>query len=585
MKTKKLIKRGVTLLLATLVTLGGVACGQNVTNGGVGGSTGDETQIYVKNFGGGVGVKWLEEAAARFAETVKDKSYETNKKGVSFQITSNAQINTSTMASDGDALYFAPLNGTPYSLAGQGVVYNLDDIMTAKVYNNNTKSIEDKMSAEGRELCKGADGSYYGMPHYEIYPCLTINRAIYDEYGLYIGAPDSTAETYTRSKFGTAKILGVAGMQSGAKKSCGVDGEYGTEDDGLPTSIQELLILCSYMKSECDVVPFTVAGNLPEYHSMFIYGMMASLMGAESYKAMFSFDGQMEIVTDFSTEDLFYNGSGIKKPNTKLETITDQNGYLVREASARYYATAFTQIAVAEDWFSADADSPSTSHLATQRNFINGGKQSNKAIAMLVEGNYWMNESDTAGYYKQYKTLYGKDPQIEIVPFPVQLEGSVAENQGKEYTRASHISYVYVNKKVENQPGVLDAVTDFLYFLHEEEEMQRFTATTGSLLSSFDYDFDSQTVMSDMHDVKKSSIRYTSNSKRVIIGSANPIYANSVLTFAHDINTATFRADVYPGQVNYASYFDAIKGGVTARQIFDYFKMTESTWRTVHLGE
>ena len=44
------------------------------------------TVIYVTNFNGGVGTLWFDNAAERFKELVKDKSYEEGKHGVHFEV-------------------------------------------------------------------------------------------------------------------------------------------------------------------------------------------------------------------------------------------------------------------------------------------------------------------------------------------------------------------------------------------------------------------------------------------------------------------------------------------------------------------
>ena len=89
------------------------------------------------------------------------------------------------------------------------------------------------------------------------------NEAIFEELCAYFAAEDEDNVMEYSSDFGTAYFIG----DLSADKSVGPDGESGTNDDGLPCSLEQLIQLCDYIKvkSEGEVSPLTVNGKF--YHS------------------------------------------------------------------------------------------------------------------------------------------------------------------------------------------------------------------------------------------------------------------------------------------------------------------------------
>ena len=96
------------------------------------------------------------------------------------------------------------------------------------------------------------------------------------------------------------------------------------------------------------VQPIALSGQYNRYLDYLVSGLWASLAGVDIMNAAYCnyLPGgtPATVVTGFGSEDLFYSGSGIKKPITEDILLTDDNGYLVYETVERYYALAIFEI-------------------------------------------------------------------------------------------------------------------------------------------------------------------------------------------------------------------------------------------------
>ena len=61
---------------------------------------------------------------------------------------------------------------------------------------------------------------------------------MFDTNNCYFADASETQVTAVVTPYGTANFI----ANKNAKKHCGNDGVYGTDDDGLPTSLQDMLI-------------------------------------------------------------------------------------------------------------------------------------------------------------------------------------------------------------------------------------------------------------------------------------------------------------------------------------------------------
>lgn len=342
-KGKKTAVRAIASVLALTALLGGVGCGS--TGGKV--DDGTTTVIKVANFGGGIGRKWLDEAGERFAELVKDKEYETGKKGVRFDITNAIGVTCVGMKTAGTHIYFLQDKyGECFAEIQKGTVLDITDIVseeTLSEYGENV-TIESKLDENYRFAMKGNDGKYYMLPHYETQSGASYDVDLFTKEGFYLAkANEGTAYN--------CELVGQTYYFTGEadEKTVGNDGKAGTDDDGMPTTLNELVAMCDYMMEE-GVVPFSVAGSHIDYTNYLIEGLWTALAGYEQRNAVVAHTGTVEYVTGISDTEL-WAGSGIKAPVTETATnLTSATGYKAINQAARYYSYAFIELAYQEGW-------------------------------------------------------------------------------------------------------------------------------------------------------------------------------------------------------------------------------------------
>ncbi len=471
------------------------SCGGGTSNSGA-------TNILIMNTDGGVGQAWLDNALARFQEKVAEKSYEDGKKGITYKVTSSTDTGVNTMASAAYNIYFDEGTATIKSLTQKGFLADIDDIVKETLSDyGESGSIEDKIDAEYKATCQGADGKYYALPHFALHPGLTYDVELFTNENMFLAAPDADAAdkiSYTAEcGVGSATFLNTSDNPN-AKKSCGNDGKYGTADDGLPTSMVEFFILCDRL-ADSNIEPIAVRGNSTSYTTYLYNALWGSLSGGyEAASAKYTLNGEdIEVVTatgeDYTSEPLWAGlGDYAKKPNTEVIDIArTNNGYRANDSVARYYAISALKIIEEMGWFSQLSYSNSGTHTTVMEKFIFGGRMSNPKQAMLIEGDYWYNEAVDNDKINMYKQLFPNegDRQLAWMPLPTHAYDSVTgEDNAREFVMVNTTaSYAFINGNIKNA-GVLEACKDFLQFCYTDAELSQFTGLTGVAKAAIDYD-------------------------------------------------------------------------------------------------
>lgn len=538
--------------------------------GGGNGVDDTKTNISVWSFNGGVGNKWLESAMKAFEEAHANDSYEEGKTGVALAWTGNTDAGgaLSTMKTSSYALYFTEKGDTPYTLANKDLVYDITSLVKEKADESEDKTIEEKIDEDYRTVLQGEDGKYYALPHYEWYPGITYDVSAFDRLNCYFAADDEEdAVTYVSEvqngskvyKFGTGKFIG----SSSAKKSCGNDGLYGTEDDGLPSSVEEFLILCSYLKQN-GLAPLAVVGNHRDYSAYLLQGFLTSLLGREGIQNFYDFDGTINVLDidssgdiEMSGEELFCAGSGIPAPKYTSKTVTEATGYLTRETYERYYLASLMKIFIDCGFFSDKSINSTVDNKQTQYGFINN--VSGFASAMLIEGNYWFNEANEEGYFEAYKKRNREDRNIGWMSLPSKLSGSVKEDTtGEGYQTPlldTGYSYCVVNKGAmeRGSEGYRKAVLDFVKFLYTEAQLQSFTKITGTAKAAIEYDFSSSSVTADLSSFQKQVLALKKSNGVVYTTAASKTFRRHQADFQFGI-----RAPIWQTTINKTTYNDYI---------------------------
>ena len=581
----KFLKKAMCGAMALCMSFGLAACGGggSGTSGGTSGSgdTSASTSINVLVFTGTAtrngAIKWIQDAAERFTELKKNEVYESGKKGVNISISDNKLIPYANLSTDGNDIYLDEATADMYTYSASNELMQLDEIVN---YIEDEQGLTIDADAKKRMLgYKSADGQrhYYGLPQYEWSNSLTYDVNYFEDSGLYFAKPDATKYKEHEGKYGTVKFVDPMDMQ----KSCGPDGAYGTTDDGLPSSLEELAQLCDYIKSKSGspfIIPGGAGGSVYSFHM--VQAIWAALEGAETMKSItaeFS-DKAVEVVTGFKSNEFFFGDKNIPMPITEKVVLNNETGYKMYDMASRYYALAFMQLANDNDWFHSETKSD-TSADKVQTTFI--ATNANERAAMYIDGTYWYHEAKLynkgSAFTQWRRTSGGKARKLSYMSLPTTLNGSVAEGEGKKNTMLNvGSSFMFANNRVSENEGKKKAVVDFLKFLYSKEELAAFTEFLGMNIP-INYDYDEQ----KLGDYYYTSFKQIKKEAEVVTtASSNPIHyknlSNFLLGFGGVLNYYK-----YNGQTMMEGYLQAYRTGRTAKDIFEGSGLSEATWQTL----
>lgn len=552
------MKRNKTKFLAlglAAVLSVGVAAGCGNGNIGKDEDTSKITQISFRQWGGTASsTDWLQQAADRFAAEKANEPYESGKKGVKVEISTNKDSDYTSSIPDYDIL-MDENSANIYDMQTRGYLADIDDIV---------KGLQSKIEPQLLPKLKGADGKYYGLPHYSYDVSISYNVDLFKSENLYIAAPGEESVVNYKSSLLPGSSAGVNFVfNENTKKSCGPNGIPNDYDDGLPSSLEEFIVLCDYIKNKKQINPFSISdiNGGANYAFMLIESLWAGMVGTDAMKATtcnFT-DAEVEVVKEGA---LSYDGTllntGIKMPQTETVVLSDGNGYRMYDMSARYYALSFLELAKNKGWFK----NQQMTNTKAQEFFVLGNYNANDndRCAMLVDSTFWYGESVSGGTLTKYKSLSGgKEANVSMMPMPVQLTGQVTEGNGKKPTVIDTSATVFVNKRVEKNEGLFRAVKEFIEFLYSDAELKAFTETS-KLTMNLKYDYD-----------KSSLGNFYAGVLEIEKAAGDKVYAASD-NIKYSKNRSSFSL-IWGGKLNYfGSYhngsYAALMGGETAASIF-----------------
>lgn len=552
------MKRNKTKFLAlglAAVLSVGVAAGCGNGNIGKDEDTSKITQISFRQWGGTASsTDWLQQAADRFAAEKANEPYESGKKGVKVEISTNKDSDYTSSIPDYDIL-MDENSANIYDMQTRGYLADIDDLV---------KGLQSKIEPQLLPKLKGADGKYYGLPHYSYDVSISYNVDLFKSENLYIAAPGEESVVNYKSSLLPGSSAGVNFVfNENTKKSCGPNGIPNDYDDGLPSSLEEFIVLCDYIKNKKQINPFAISDITggANYAFMLIESLWAGMVGTDAMKATncnFT-DAEVEVVKEGA---LSYDGTllntGIKMPQTETVVLSDDNGYRMYDMSARYYALSFLELAKNKGWFK----NQQMTNTKAQEFFVLGNYNANDndRCAMLVDSTFWYGEAVSGGTLTKYKSLSGgKEANVSMMPMPVQLTGQVTEGNGKKPTVIDTSATVFVNKRVEKNEGLFRAVKEFIEFLYSDAELKAFTETS-KLTMNLKYDYD-----------KSSLGNFYAGVLEIEKAAGDKVYAASD-NIKFSKNRSSFSL-IWGGKLNYfGSYhngsYAALMGGETAASIF-----------------
>ncbi len=542
------------MLSSTLIT--GAGCSQVVDE-----VDADKSQLYVANYSGGAGTEWLDLAAARFEEKYKNKSFEDGKVGVQVMVDHNKSYEYSllktSLKTDNNQVYFT--QGVEYDYAAKtGLLYDITDLVTKTVNEDDGKTIESKMYDMHKEVWN-IEGKYYAIPHYELYSGVSYDAGVFAEKNLYFADELDTD--------GLRKFVLDASM----KKSCGPDGKYNTYDDGLPSSYQEMYKLMDQMVKN-SVIPFVWTGGRSHYTNTLLIALHDNAVGGKALNSLYTFDSkgaELEYITDFVGNS----------PVTAKTTINKDNAYLFKQASGLYYALELCQkVYTTKEYYPSECKASTFSHLDAQEKFMRSGLDGKNPVGMLIEGNYWYNEASEDGIMDRLKNDYPltyQSKDVRFMPLPRQYSGTVTEGNGSAPTLATSSAHAFINGNIN--ASKVELAKTFLSFCYSDAELVNYTRNAGGLLRSLNYDIsECEDELSEFSksflEMKKASIEADNF---VVQASKDPIHLNNLPYFSRTITS------IYWNGTDYYCY-NAFLRGITAKEFFLAMKMTDEQWNTLY---
>lgn len=508
-------------------------------------------QLNVFSYNGGVGSEWLDKVITRFEADYKDATFSNGRTGVQVVPDKTKSDVFSNVGTNNNHVIFSEV-GNYSQLVTQKSVLDISDIMD-KPLNEltktaDTKTLKSKMYDETIDFYSFSGGKIYALPHYSFFSTLTYNKQLLTDKNLYF-AKDYDVNGDLDSKF----------IHSASEdKSCGPDGIYGTDDDGLPATYTELFDLFNMMKNK-NVTPITWAGGemvSSGYVNYLLNNVYLSLAGKDQARLNYTFDSKDKTIT---IVEKFEGGKAV----TKEEKITADNYKKLNSELAKYQAIKVVDTILDNAlWQSGDCDSTTTTMLSTQQNYIesyNGGTP----IAMIVEGSYWYNEADNAGYIEDTKnrfTDFDAKNNYQILPLPRVYEGTYKDVEGKEVGKAVYAdqadSLAVLNANITGDKELVELAKTFLAYCYTDESLKEFTETTR-VTRSLKYDVD----VNKLDAWGKAVWNYTKAADLLLPYSSNSLYLNNRTQQSMHIDNDFWA-------VNGKNVYSYCKGSTTAESYF-----------------
>lgn len=534
----------VALLLCFAISFSVVACSPQ--------SSGNSktTVIRIAVGDNAYGTDVLEDKASRFSSLHEEDSYAEGKTGVKIEIETVGTAITIDEGLLGEG-YHIIATGDGYApvavSASNGWIASLNDVATTEIVADG-KTIEDKIpenirwnyylnSVEGASIQSG----YYGLPTAEAYGGLTYDKDLFDREGLYFANENATEPEVFESE-----ILGsdysFKFTEELNNRSVGPDGKPNTEDDGLPSSLYELIALCDYIKEEKGTFPFIMSGKMDFYLNYFTEALYVSLLGYENGRSLKDFKSDsVDVVVGYTDEPLFEGLPSVKKPITASVKVEEKSGFYMSHTVEKYYTFAFMQLMEENNWYHGDSNDPSVGATTAQLDFLFGLHESERRGAMLIENSYWNNESRIRENFSDYDLFYGDthpNREVRWMSLPVNIMTSVDGTDrtvdtgiNTESTKGEPITlyipdggYYCVNARFKNDTEIMSAIKDWFLFYYSDAELSSLTAKTGyNVMVEYDV---KEADLKDSTSYVKSYAKLLENANKVYPYGASTVYKN-----------------------------------------------------------
>lgn len=622
------------LMLTLVMCLGATACGGS--NGPV---FQDETKTYV-NFkfdDSGFGRNWGETMKLRFNEKFKSETgIAEGKEGIEVALMvgkgyGDLRQDTAMVIEKNN-----PLSGREMEALGYGLSLPDEWIKEPNPFDSEGKSIEERIPEDARYYYQDSQGHYIQLPFAEFSANLSFSKNTFDQFGLYFAhvysdgsyvSGEESAEAIGFTSSITNKTFyfvdpadsfdenagafgkGVDDKNDKMLRTCGPDGIFGSTDDGMPSSIVELVVLCEYMVDN-GIAPFIVTGQHDQYQNFLPLALWDALMGAQGNAATFLLDsseieynyeggevnnGKIEIVTGFYNEPLFEGPecpSTILKPKTEWVELTEANGFYITWTAAKYYAEAFAQLASNMGWYSTLSNDNHTQQDA-MTDFIFSGFGTKQHIGMLVECTFWYQEATSANLPKAWETQYN-DPlgnsKREIYPMelPRTFDRTVTEGEGNPMGASDGwLGAMWFNINIAGDAEKMAALKTFVQWWWSDVEMANFTKESN-LIRQMNYTIPQEILNSMPLYTQRNWDVYRQSPEKCVVSyytNSNPTTASNPAMYLKGYAVAQF-GDNGHGAQSLKERFEDPKSPKYAYALFQSSEQmyTRENWKAMYKG-
>ena len=433
-----------------------------------------KTQLYVGNYDGGFGHKWLDLYKAGFEELYKNESFEKGKKGVEVVILNDkvsyfsSNLLSTMDQSNIDIVFTEEADYYEFISSTRGTLLYDMTSWVKETLPGEQRSIEAKLNDQQKEYYTSYNKKYYGLPHFQSMRGLIYDVDLFNEKSLFIKADGS-----------------IAGKSTDTDLSNGPDGMPNTYDDGMPATYDELWRWCEYVtQPTVGVTPFCWTGTYMEAYSQYLEdALMVDFLGREAGQYYFSpSEGSV-------TMDLIRSFDGDGNPVITSETISRENSYDMCYLAAGYYMLDFWKHILENGWYYDMSMNSLTTHDVIHYDYLRSNVNKTddlKPIAFMIEGAWWENESDYI--FEQLDAAYPdekasrKERTFGYMPLPKAR----AEYAGKMTLLDANNAIMFANANIKGKPEE-DIAKKFVQYISTDANLQLFTTTTGI---PRDYDVD-----------------------------------------------------------------------------------------------
>lgn len=425
-----------------------------------------KAHLYVNTYSGGFGSEWLEAAASRFERRYAECSFIEGTSGVKIHINAHKSPGNAILEAmdvQTDDVFFNE-QGFYYSAATSGKLLDISDIVKENLSEKygEDKTILSKYTQEQRDFFT-VDGKVYGIPHYSGYFGISYDIDLFESKNFYYADEAKTSTGLVTDKT--------------QKRSKGPDGLYGTEDDGLPATYDELFALCDVMVKR-GVTPFCYGGQVRgDYLNSFLSALYIDAEGYEQGRLNFDFDGTAtRLVKNLETDS---SGKILFVDYEEATPVNNSNGYMLMKQAGRAYALSFLNRLMSNiDYYDQNTAKETTTHTAAQLGYLQSSLDG-RPIAFFLDGIYWENEARTSGAYDQLVGAYGEKASAQNrnfgwMPLPKPTE---------EWQEGANLydylyTFAFINANIAESK--INLAKTFLQFCYTDESLVEFTVLTNT---------------------------------------------------------------------------------------------------------